>query len=51
MWETNVDVLEAQFQTAPPNPFVQLLPGGEQGEFYKDMQDLFYYAQLKKYVL
>lgn len=49
MWETDTNVLEGQFQTAPANPFAQMLPGGENGEFYKDMQDLFYYAQLKKY--
>merc|ERR1719333_580366 len=28
-------------------PFVKLLEGGEEGEFFSDMKDYFYYAQIR----
>ena len=28
-------------------PFVKLLDGGEEGEFFSDMKDYFYYSQIR----
>eukprot|EP00163_Fabomonas_tropica_P000349 TRINITY_DN10213_c0_g1_i2.p1 TRINITY_DN10213_c0_g1~~TRINITY_DN10213_c0_g1_i2.p1 ORF type:complete len:827 (-),score=176.13 TRINITY_DN10213_c0_g1_i2:228-2708(-) len=48
-WELDYAPLEAQFAAGGEGrePFVQLIEGGENGEFYREIIDYFYYAQLR----
>lgn len=50
MWSVNVEVLEAQNAIGGKGnePFINLLdPDGRDSEIYKEMEDYFYYAQLR----
>jgi len=50
MWSVNVEVLEAQSAIGGKGnePFINLLdPNGRDSEIYKEMEDYFYYAQLR----
>jgi len=50
MWSVNIEVLEAQNAIGGKGnePFINLLdPKGRDSEIYKEMEDYFYYAQLR----
>lgn len=57
MWTINYSILETQIQSsaaAVANPFLNLLDStglGENGPAYTELEDYFYYAQLRRYVL
>ncbi|XP_072456650.1 cilia- and flagella-associated protein 251 [Notamacropus eugenii] len=48
-WEINLEALEAAVHLGGKdlNPFYGLLDGGREGEFYKELEDYFYYSQLR----
>ncbi|PHJ20088.1 tip49 C-terminus family protein [Cystoisospora suis] len=48
-WKLNLPVLMANAQRGGQGirPFNQLIPGGIEGDFYKNMKDFFYYCQLR----
>ncbi|KAL4646599.1 WD repeat-containing protein 66 [Arapaima gigas] len=48
-WETNLNALEAAAALGGQGliPFYSLLDGGRDGEFFKEMEDYFYYCQLR----
>lgn len=52
MLRVNPEVLQAQAQLGGKDliPFYKLLEGGREGEIFREMQDLFYYSQLRQYV-
>ncbi|XP_064025121.1 cilia- and flagella-associated protein 251 [Pogoniulus pusillus] len=47
-WEVNVNALDAAASLGGEDliPFYNLLDGGREGEFFKELEDYFYYAQL-----
>ncbi|CAF2587098.1 unnamed protein product [Rotaria sp. Silwood2] len=49
MLHVNPEVLQAQAQLGGKDliPFYKLLEGGRDGEIFREMQDLFYYSQLR----
>jgi len=49
VWRVSTHALDAAIALAPPGlePFLNLLEGGERGEFYQDLLDYFYYGQLR----
>jgi WD40 repeat protein len=49
MLRVNTHVLQAQAQLGGKDliPFYKLLEGGREGEIFREMQDLFYYSQLR----
>jgi len=49
LWNVNVSALDAAVSMGGTGiePFIALLQGGAGGEFYQDMLDYFYYAQLR----
>ncbi|XP_071181145.1 cilia- and flagella-associated protein 251-like isoform X1 [Mytilus edulis] len=49
MWEINVSVLEAQSRLGGEDliPFYGLLEGGRDGELFRELEDYFYYAQIR----
>ncbi|KAJ1093171.1 hypothetical protein NDU88_006278 [Pleurodeles waltl] len=49
MWETNLQALEAAASLGGEDlvPFYGLLDGGRDGEFFREMEDYFYYALLR----
>jgi len=53
MWRLNASALQAQsvLGGADLTPFYGLLDGGREGEFFKEMRELFYYAQLRHHGL
>ncbi|XP_044541344.1 cilia- and flagella-associated protein 251 [Gracilinanus agilis] len=48
-WEINLEALEAAVYLGGEDltPFYGLLDGGREGEFYKELEDYFYYSQLR----
>jgi len=50
MFQVNPEVLQAQAQLGGKDlvPFYKLLEGGRDGEIFREMQDLFYYSQLRQ---
>ncbi|XP_074061664.1 cilia- and flagella-associated protein 251 isoform X1 [Macrotis lagotis] len=48
-WEITLQALEAAVYLGGEdlNPFYGLLDGGREGEFYKELEDYFYYSQLR----
>ncbi|KAM9099738.1 cilia- and flagella-associated protein 251 [Sarcophilus harrisii] len=48
-WEINLRALEAAVHLGGEDltPFYGLLDGGREGEFYKELEDYFYYSQLR----
>ena len=48
-WRVNSAILDAHLRLGGTdmNPFYELLEGGRSGEFYKEMEEQFYYAQLR----
>uniref|UniRef100_A0A8C9S229 Cilia and flagella associated protein 251 n=1 Tax=Scleropages formosus TaxID=113540 RepID=A0A8C9S229_SCLFO len=48
-WEANLNALEAAASLGGQGliPFYSLLEGGRDGEFFKEMEDYFYYCQLR----
>jgi hypothetical protein len=48
LWSVNTNALEATIQLGGKgiDPYMSLIEGGRSGEFYQDMLDYFYYAQL-----
>ncbi|CAF0707326.1 unnamed protein product, partial [Brachionus calyciflorus] len=53
MWKINLSALEAQsvLGGADLKPFYGLIDGGREGEFFKEMKELFYYSQLRHHGL
>lgn len=48
MWKLDTQRLAgANLYTSGIEPFVKVLDGGEDGDFYRDMKDQFYYAQIR----
>lgn len=49
-WEVRVDLLQVQARLGGEGitPFLNVLEGGDGGELYKEIEDYFYYAQLKQ---
>lgn len=49
MWSINVDALEAQARLGGEDliPFYGLLDGGREGELFRELEDFFYYAQIR----
>ncbi|CAF1189811.1 unnamed protein product [Didymodactylos carnosus] len=49
MLKVNTDVLDVQSNLGGADliPFYKLLEGGREGDIFKEMQDLFYYSQLR----
>jgi hypothetical protein len=49
-WHVSHEALEAQIAAGGPGyePFHSLIPGGAEGPFYRQMEDMFYYAQLRR---
>ncbi|XP_068269041.1 cilia- and flagella-associated protein 251 [Nyctibius grandis] len=47
-WEVNLNALDAAASLGGEDliPFYSLLDGGREGEFFREMEDFFYYAQL-----
>ncbi|KAH3752676.1 hypothetical protein DPMN_187300 [Dreissena polymorpha] len=52
MWEINVNALEAQSSLGGEDliPFYGLLEGGRDGELFKELEDYFYYAQIRSQI-
>ncbi|XP_077164630.1 cilia- and flagella-associated protein 251 [Paroedura picta] len=48
-WDVNLNVLEAAVSLGGKDliPFYNLLDGGREGEFFGELEDYFYYAQLR----
>ncbi len=53
MWKVNTSSLEAQSVLGGPDltPFYGLIDGGRDGDFFKEMKELFYYSQLRNHGL
>jgi hypothetical protein len=57
MWTINYSILETQIQSSAAvaeNPFLNLLDStglGANGPAYSELEDYFYYAQLRRYFL
>lgn len=49
MWKTNLQSLEAVASLGGEDliPFYGMLPGGKNGTFFKELEEYFYYAQLR----
>uniref|UniRef100_A0A3B4ZRR4 Cilia- and flagella-associated protein 251 n=1 Tax=Stegastes partitus TaxID=144197 RepID=A0A3B4ZRR4_9TELE len=49
MWEINLNVMEAAAALGGKDltPFYTLLDGGKGGKFYREMEDFFYYCQIR----
>ena len=49
MWSINATALEAQAKLGGDHliPFYGLLDGGREGELFKELEDYFYYAQIR----
>ncbi|XP_071110877.1 cilia- and flagella-associated protein 251-like [Haliotis cracherodii] len=49
MWEVNINALEAQAQLGGEEliPFYGLLDGGRDGDLFAELEDYFYYAQIR----
>ncbi|KFQ24606.1 WD repeat-containing protein 66, partial [Mesitornis unicolor] len=50
-WEVNLNALDAAASLGGEDsvPFYSLLDGGRDGEFFRELEDCFYYAQLHSY--
>ncbi|NWW45210.1 CF251 protein, partial [Pedionomus torquatus] len=50
-WEVNLDALDAAATLGGEDliPFYDLLDGGREGEFFRELEDYFYYAQLRSH--
>ncbi|WAR02599.1 CF251-like protein [Mya arenaria] len=53
MWEININALEGQSSLGGEDliPFYGLLEGGREGELFKELEDYFYYAQIRRRLL
>ncbi|KAK6192834.1 hypothetical protein SNE40_004236 [Patella caerulea] len=49
MWEVNINALEAQSRLGGEDllPFYGLLDGGREGELFSELEDYFYYGQIR----
>ena len=49
LWAINTDVLDAAVANGGRGvvPYADLIEGGAKGEFYQEMTDFFYFAQLR----
>ncbi|XP_042721751.1 cilia- and flagella-associated protein 251 [Lagopus leucura] len=50
-WEVNLNALEAAASLGGEDlvPFYRLLEGGQDGEFFRELEDYFYYVQLRSH--
>ncbi|KFQ91809.1 WD repeat-containing protein 66, partial [Nipponia nippon] len=50
-WEVNLNALDAAASLGGKDliPFYSLLDGGREGEFFRELEDYFYYAQLRSH--
>ncbi|XP_075372514.1 cilia- and flagella-associated protein 251 [Mycteria americana] len=50
-WEVNLNALDAAASLGGEDliPFYNLLDGGREGEFFRELEDYFYYAQLRNH--
>ncbi|NXH17363.1 CF251 protein, partial [Bucco capensis] len=50
-WEVNLNALDAAASLGGEDliPFYSLLDGGREGEFFRELEDYFYYVQLRRY--
>ncbi|KAM6050987.1 cilia- and flagella-associated protein 251 isoform 2-T2 [Theristicus caerulescens] len=50
-WEVNLNALDAAASLGGKDliPFYNLLDGGREGEFFRELEDYFYYAQLRSH--
>ncbi|XP_074966158.1 cilia- and flagella-associated protein 251 isoform X4 [Phalacrocorax aristotelis] len=50
-WEVNLNALDAAASLGGEDliPFYNLLDGGREGEFFRELEDYFYYAQLRSH--
>uniref|UniRef100_A0A803YMV6 Cilia- and flagella-associated protein 251 n=1 Tax=Meleagris gallopavo TaxID=9103 RepID=A0A803YMV6_MELGA len=50
-WEVNLNALEAAASLGGEDlvPFYRLLDGGQDGEFFRELEDYFYYVQLRSH--
>uniref|UniRef100_A0A8C3J3S5 WD repeat-containing protein 66 n=1 Tax=Calidris pygmaea TaxID=425635 RepID=A0A8C3J3S5_9CHAR len=50
-WEVNLNALDAAASLGGEDliPFYDLLDGGREGEFFRELEDYFYYAQLRSH--
>ncbi|NXJ95248.1 CF251 protein, partial [Corythaixoides concolor] len=50
-WEVNLNALDAAASLGGEDliPFYSLLDGGREGEFFRELEDYFYYAQLRSH--
>ncbi|KAM6193477.1 cilia- and flagella-associated protein 251 [Sarcoramphus papa] len=50
-WEVNLNALDAAVSLGGEDliPFYSLLDGGREGEFFRELEDYFYYAQLRSH--
>ncbi|NXI97820.1 CF251 protein, partial [Psophia crepitans] len=50
-WEVNLNALDAAASLGGDDliPFYNLLDGGREGEFFRELEDYFYYAQLRSH--
>ena len=48
-WRVNPGILDTHLRLGGTDmaPFYELLQGGRSGEFYREMEEQFYYAQLR----
>ncbi|XP_050002562.1 cilia- and flagella-associated protein 251 isoform X1 [Alexandromys fortis] len=48
-WEINLSALEAAVSLGGEDltPFYSLVPGGREGKFYRELEDYFYYSQIR----
>lgn len=51
MWDISIDVLErSQDENEGIQPFISLIEGGEEGEFWKEIEEYFHYAQIRRFL-
>lgn len=47
IWSVHTDVIDAKEAGSREDPYISLIDGGKEGEFYQEIVNYFYYAQLR----